>query len=117
MDEAAHAMGQDPLAFRLKMLDGAGRNAGAAPSSVGGAKRQAAVLSRVAKAAGWGGKLPAGVGLGLALAGLHLALAQGAGVIGRILWALCADRFGARPVLLGSCTTHADGTGTAQTVK
>jgi len=23
----------------------------------------------------------------------------------------------ARPVLLGSCTTHADGTGTAQTVK
>ena len=66
MDEAAHATGQDPLAFRLKMLDGAGRNAGSAPNSVGGAKRQAAVLSRVAKAAGWGGKLPAGVGLGLA---------------------------------------------------
>jgi MFS family permease len=41
------------------------------------------------------------LGLGLAQAGLHLALAQGAGVIGRILWALCADRFGARPVLLG----------------
>ncbi len=41
------------------------------------------------------------LGLGLAQAGLHLALAQGAGVVGRILWALCADRFGARPVLMG----------------
>jgi CO/xanthine dehydrogenase Mo-binding subunit len=66
MDEAAHAMGRDPLAFRLMMLDGAGRNAGSAPNSVGGAKRQAVVLSRVAKAAGWGAGLPAGVGLGLA---------------------------------------------------
>ena len=66
MDEAAHATGRDPLAFRLKMLDGAGRNTGSAPNSTGGAKRQAAVLAQVAKAAGWGGKLPAGVGLGLA---------------------------------------------------
>lgn len=66
MDEAAHAQGQDPLAFRLKLLDGAGRNAGAPPSAVGGAKRQAAVLARAAKAAGWGGKLPKDTGLGLA---------------------------------------------------
>ncbi len=66
MDEAAHAQGVDPLAFRLKLLDGAGRNAGGPPSAMGGAKRQAAVLARCAKAAGWGGKLPAGTGLGLA---------------------------------------------------
>jgi CO/xanthine dehydrogenase Mo-binding subunit len=66
MDEAAHAQGVDPLAFRLKLLDGAGRNAGAGPTAVGGARRQAAVLARVAKKAGWGAKLPANTGLGLA---------------------------------------------------
>jgi CO/xanthine dehydrogenase Mo-binding subunit len=66
MDEAAHASGQDPLAFRLKLLDGAGRNAGGPPSAVGGAKRQAAVLTRLAKTAGWGKPLPKDTGLGLA---------------------------------------------------
>ncbi|WP_332765397.1 xanthine dehydrogenase family protein molybdopterin-binding subunit [Phenylobacterium sp.] len=66
MDEAAHAQKADPLAFRLKLLDGAGRNAGAPPSAVGGAKRQAAVLARVAKSAGFGGKLPKDTGIGLA---------------------------------------------------
>ena len=68
MDEAAHAQGVDPLAFRLKLLDGAGRNSGAADglTAVGGAKRQAAVLARVAKLAGYGGKLPKDVGIGLA---------------------------------------------------
>lgn len=66
MDEAAHSVGADPLAFRLKLLDGAGRNAGSAPSAVGGAKRQAAVLSRVAAKAGWGKTLPKNTGLGLA---------------------------------------------------
>ena len=66
MDEAAHAAGQDPLAFRLKLLDGAGRNAGGPPTAVGGARRQAAVIARVAKAAGWGGKLPKDTGLGIA---------------------------------------------------
>ncbi len=66
MDEAAHAQGVDPLAFRLRLLDAAGRNAGGPPSAVGGAKRQAAVLSRVAKAAGWGAKLPKDTGLGVA---------------------------------------------------
>ena len=59
MDEAAEKAGVDPLAFRLRMLDAAGRNAGSAPNSVGGAKRQAAVLQRVATKAGWGQKLPA----------------------------------------------------------
>ena len=66
MDEAAAQAGVDPLAFRLKMLDAAGRNAGVAPSSVGGASRQAAVLKRVAAKAGWGKPLPANTGLGLA---------------------------------------------------
>lgn len=66
MDEAAHAAGVDPVAFRLKLLDGAGRNAGEGPTAVGGAKRQAAVLERVAKRAGWGATMPKDTGLGVA---------------------------------------------------
>ena len=66
MDEAAHAVGVDPVAFRLRMLDGAGRNAGSAPSAVGGARRQAAVLARVVEKAAWGGTMPKDVGLGVA---------------------------------------------------
>ncbi len=66
MDEAAHSAGEDPLAFRLRLLDGAGRNAGSGPTAVGGAHRQAAVLKRVAEKAGWGKPLPRGTGLGLA---------------------------------------------------
>ena len=66
MDEAAHAAGADPVAFRLRLLDGAGRNAGSAPNSVGGAHRQAAVLRRVAEKAGWGKAMPEGTGLGVA---------------------------------------------------
>jgi isoquinoline 1-oxidoreductase beta subunit len=66
MDEAAHAAGVDPLTFRLRMLDAAGRNAGAAPNAVGGAHRQAAALKRVAAKAGWGAPLAKGTGLGLA---------------------------------------------------
>jgi isoquinoline 1-oxidoreductase beta subunit len=54
MDEAAHAAGVDPVAFRLRILNGAGRNAGSAPNAVGGAHRQAAVLARVAQKAGLG---------------------------------------------------------------
>jgi CO/xanthine dehydrogenase Mo-binding subunit len=53
MDEAAHTVGVDPVAFRLRMLDGVGRNAGSAPNSVGGAHRQAAVLRRAAEKSGW----------------------------------------------------------------
>jgi CO/xanthine dehydrogenase Mo-binding subunit len=66
MDEAAHELRVDPVSFRLRLLDGAGRNAGSAPDSVGGAKRQAAVLSRVAQKAGWGSVMPNDVGLGVA---------------------------------------------------
>lgn len=60
MDEAALAAGVDPVAFRLNLLAGPGKN------SVGGAARQAAVVKRAAEKAGWGGKLPADTGLGIA---------------------------------------------------
>ncbi len=66
MDEAAHAAKVDPVAFRLGMLDGKGRNAGSAPNSVGGAKRQAAVLQRAAQAGAWGAAMPKDVGVGIA---------------------------------------------------
>jgi CO/xanthine dehydrogenase Mo-binding subunit len=66
MDEAAHTIGVDPVAFRLRLLDGAGRNSGSAPNAVGGAHRQAAVLRRAAEKAGWGEAMPDGVGLGVA---------------------------------------------------
>jgi CO/xanthine dehydrogenase Mo-binding subunit len=58
--------GVDPVAFRLRLLDGVGRNVGSAPNSVGGAHRQAAALRRVAEKTGWGKTLPDGVGLGAA---------------------------------------------------
>jgi isoquinoline 1-oxidoreductase subunit beta len=66
MDEVAHETGVDPVAFRLRLLDGVGRNAGSAPNSVGGARRQAAVLARGAQKAGWGRAMPNDVGLGIA---------------------------------------------------
>ena len=66
MDEAAHAAGVDPVAFRLRLLDGAGRNAGSAPNAVGGARRQAAVLARVAEKSSWGSAMPKDTGLGIA---------------------------------------------------
>jgi CO/xanthine dehydrogenase Mo-binding subunit len=66
MDEAAHHLGTDPVAFRLKLLTGAGRNAGSPPSAVGGAHRQAAVVRRAAERAQWGDPLPADTGQGIA---------------------------------------------------
>jgi isoquinoline 1-oxidoreductase beta subunit len=66
MDEAALMARADPVVFRIGLLDGAGRNAGSAPSAVGGAKRQAAVLKRAAEKAGWGAAMPRDVGLGVA---------------------------------------------------
>ena len=66
MDEAAHARRVDPAAFRGALLDGTGRNAGSASNSVGGAKRQAAVLQRAAQKAGWGAAMPKDTGLGIA---------------------------------------------------
>ncbi|MES2742058.1 MAG: molybdopterin cofactor-binding domain-containing protein [Pseudomonadota bacterium] len=66
MDEAAIAAKRDPLAFRLSLLDGRGKNGGGAPNAVGGAARLAGVLKRVAEKAGWGGAMPADTGLGIA---------------------------------------------------
>ncbi len=69
MDELAALTGTDPIEFRLKLLDGEGKNAGKAPESVGGAKRLANVLESVREKSGWGKELPAGEGLGVAVAG------------------------------------------------
>ena len=66
MDEAALMVRADPVAFRIGLLDGAGRNAGSGPNAVGGAKRQAAVLKRAAEKAGWGAAMPRDTGLGVA---------------------------------------------------
>jgi isoquinoline 1-oxidoreductase beta subunit len=66
IDEAAAEAKVDPLEFRLRMLDASGKNAGSAPNAVGGAKRQAAVLRRLAAKSGWGKALPKNTGLGLA---------------------------------------------------
>ena len=66
IDEAAHARKIDPVAFRIKLLDAAGRNAGNSPSTVGGAARQAAVVKRAAEKTGWGATLPPDTGVGLA---------------------------------------------------
>lgn len=66
MDEAARMADADAVAFRTRLLDGAGRNAGSAPNAVGGAKRQAAVLRRAAEKAGWGAVMPVGTALGVA---------------------------------------------------
>ena len=67
MDEIAHEMGEDPVAFRLALLDSQGKNAGGEGSTVGGATRLRAVLKDVAERAGWGRALPANEGLGVAV--------------------------------------------------
>ncbi len=68
MDELAQLKQQDPIDFRLAMLDAKGKNAGKAPESIGGAKRLAAVLEDVRKRSAWGKKMPADEGLGVAVA-------------------------------------------------
>ena len=67
LDEIADQMGQDPVAMRMGLLDGAGKNAGGEGSTVGGAKRLAAVLKDVSERAGWGREMPANEGLGVAV--------------------------------------------------
>ena len=68
MDEIAEKLGEDPIAFRLARLDAAGKNAGSAPNSVGGAARLAAVLEDVRERSGWGDDLPDNEGMGVAIA-------------------------------------------------
>lgn len=68
MDEIAEKLGEDPIAFRLARLDAAGKNAGTAPNSVGGAARLAAVLEDVRQRSGWGRDLPDNEGMGVAVA-------------------------------------------------
>ena len=68
VDELAHEAGIDPVEFRLSHLDGAGKNAGEAPMSVGGAKRLAAVLKQAVQRSGYGTKkLPDGTAFGVAI--------------------------------------------------
>ena len=68
MDEIAHANGQDPVEMRLKLLDGAGANAGGdKPQNVGGAKRLANVLRAAVGRSGYGAiKLGPNEGMGVA---------------------------------------------------
>ncbi|MYG53676.1 MAG: xanthine dehydrogenase family protein molybdopterin-binding subunit, partial [Rhodospirillaceae bacterium] len=65
IDEMAHKMGVDPLALRLQLLDGKGKNAGKGPTA-NGAKRLANVLQKVAAKAGYGKTRPKNTGVGLA---------------------------------------------------
>ena len=65
IDEIAHSMGIDPLDLRLKMLDGAGKNAGEGAQE-GGARRLAAMLEDVAKRSGYRKSRPANEAVGIA---------------------------------------------------
>ncbi len=65
IDEMAHKIGVDPLALRLQLLDGKGKNAGKGPTA-NGAKRLANVLKKVAAKAGYGKTQPKNTGVGLA---------------------------------------------------
>jgi len=68
MDDIAHASGQDPVDMRLKLLDGAGANAGGdKPQNAGGAKRLANVLRTAVGRSGYGAiKLGENEGIGVA---------------------------------------------------
>ena len=67
MDEMADLAGEDPAEFRLRMLDGKGKQAGIAPNSEGGAARLSRVLREVMSRSGYGTKaLPENTAMGLA---------------------------------------------------
>ena len=68
MDDIAHATGQDPVEMRLKLLDGAGANAGGdKPQNIGGAKRLANALRTAVGRSGYGAiKLGPNEGMGVA---------------------------------------------------
>jgi len=67
MDEVAAIAGQDPVEFRLARLAAAGKHAGTAPNSVGGASRLANALRDVAERSGWGKEMPEGEAMGVAV--------------------------------------------------
>jgi isoquinoline 1-oxidoreductase len=56
VDECAHKAGVDPLDMRLSMFNAQGKNAGAAPNSIGGSHRLRNVLLIAAGKAGYGAK-------------------------------------------------------------
>jgi isoquinoline 1-oxidoreductase subunit beta len=68
MDEIAHASGEDPVEMRLRLLDGAGANAGGdKPQNIGGAKRLANALRAAVGRSGYGvTKLGPNEGMGVA---------------------------------------------------
>jgi isoquinoline 1-oxidoreductase subunit beta len=68
MDEIANASGEDPVDMRLRLLDGAGANAGGdKPQNVGGAKRLANALRAAVGRSGYGAiKLGPNEGMGVA---------------------------------------------------
>ncbi len=66
VDEVAHKTGQDPMNFRLSMLDGHGKHAGKAPESVGGAKRLRNALETLKSRINYGTELPVDEGIGIA---------------------------------------------------
>ncbi len=67
IDEMAHHAGADPLEFRLAMLDGAGKQAGKAPESVGGALRLKNTLERLRNRIDYGRKLPKDEAIGISV--------------------------------------------------
>lgn len=67
LDEMADLSGVDPAEFRLRMLDGKGKQAGSAPNAVGGALRLAHVLKEAIARSGYGKKLlPKDTAMGIA---------------------------------------------------
>jgi isoquinoline 1-oxidoreductase subunit beta len=68
MDDIAHATGQDPVDMRLRLLDGAGANAGGdKPQNIGGAKRLANALRAAVGRSGYGAiQLGPNEGMGVA---------------------------------------------------
>lgn len=65
IDEVAHKVGVDPLDFRLKLLDGTGKNAGTGAQE-GGALRLAAMLEDVANRSGYRDARPRNEAVGIA---------------------------------------------------
>ncbi|MGE3190850.1 MAG: molybdopterin cofactor-binding domain-containing protein, partial [Vicinamibacterales bacterium] len=66
LDELAHAAGQDPVAFRLALLDQTRRLPEGQRDDGFNASRMRAVVDLVAKRANWGRSLPQGTALGTA---------------------------------------------------